>query len=300
MMDILITGGQGQLGIELQALNWPSDVRVHAPARSELDLGSHSSVRAAFAGRRYDAVINAAAYTAVDKAESDAEAAFLVNAQAPAYLAEATKVASAALVHVSTDYVFDGQKADAYDESDPVNPLGVYGASKEAGERAVRAGNSHSVILRTAWVVSPHRQNFIKTMLRLGAERPTLRVVDDQRGCPTSATDLASAAARIALRLARDPAAPTGTYHFVNGGDTTWCGLARHVFTIAACLGGPNPAVDGIATADYPTPARRPANSRLSTAKITRDYGFAPRSWRQAMSDIVATLLGAGTDRGFS
>lgn len=291
MADILVTGGQGQVGIELAAVAWPDNVRVHAPTRAELDLTSADSVRAYFEGKNFAAIINPAAYTAVDKAESEIGAAFAVNALGPALLAEAAR--GAPIVHISTDYVFDGAKDGAYVETDPVSPLGVYGASKEAGEQAIRAAVPRHVILRTAWVVSPHRGNFVKTMLRLGAERPALRVVDDQRGCPTAAADIAQAVAKIALRLIEDSHAPTGTYHFVNGGDTTWCGLARHVFQAAAKFGGPQPAVEAITTSDYPTPARRPANSRLSTEKLAADYGIHPRSWTVAMDEVVAKLLAA-------
>ena len=290
-MDILVTGGRGQLGTALRAFRWPSGVRIHAPPRDALDLGNEGSVRATFAERRYDAVINAAAYTAVDKAESEVAAAYAVNALGPALLADATRSAGMPLIHLSTDYVFDGRKPEPYVEDDPVRPLGVYGASKEAGERAVRAGNPRSVILRTAWVVSPYGRNFVKTMLRLGSEGQSLRVVDDQRGCPTSAADLAEAVARIAIALARNQDAPTGTYHFANEGDTTWCGLARHVFATAAALGGPDASVKAVTTAEFPTPARRPANSRLSTAKLTRDYGIVPRPWREAVDEIVAALV---------
>jgi dTDP-4-dehydrorhamnose reductase len=292
-MDILITGGQGQLGLELAAATWPEEVKLHAPTREALDLSSPESVRAFFAAGQYAAVINAAAYTAVDRAESEVGAAFAANSLGPALLAEATKATKTPLIQISTDYVFDGSNPDIYRENDPVRPLGVYGASKEAGEQAVRTGNGRSVILRTAWVVSPHRQNFIKTMLRLGSERPLLRVVDDQRGCPTSAADLAAALVTIALRLIRDPSAPTGAYHFVNDGDTTWCGLARHVFETASGLGGPNPSVEAITTAEFPTPARRPANSRLSTALLRKDFGISPRPWQTAVNDIVGKLLSA-------
>jgi len=291
MTDILVTGGQGQVGIELAAVKWPDGVRIHTPARAELDLTSADSVRAYFAGKSFAAIVNPAAYTAVDKAESEIGAAFAANALGPALLAEAAKAAGTPIVQISTDYVFDGAKDGAYEESDPVSPLGVYGASKEAGEQAIRSAAPRHVILRTAWVVSPHRGNFVKTMLRLGAERPLLRVVDDQRGCPTAAADIAQAVARIALRLIEDPTAPTGTYHFVNAGDATWCGLARHVFEAAGQLGGPSPAVEAITTAEYPTPARRPANSRLSTEKLEADYGIRPRAWQTAMDEVVGKLL---------
>ena len=289
MADILITGGQGQVGIELAAVAWPEGIRIHTPTRAELDLASADSINAYFAGKSFAAIVNSAAYTAVDKAESDMGAAFAANALGPALLAEAAN--GVPIVQISTDYVFDGAKDSAYVETDTVSPLGVYGASKEAGERAIRLAAPRHVILRTAWVVSPHRGNFVKTMLRLGAERPALRVVDDQHGCPTAAADIAQAVAAITLRLIDDPAAPVGTYHFVNGGDTTWCGLARHVFQTAAKFGGPQPAVEAIATADYPTPAKRPANSRLSTGKLAADFGIRARPWQDAMDEVVGKLL---------
>lgn len=293
MTDILITGGQGQVGIELAALAWPDGVKLHVPARAELDLTDAGSVRGYFAGKSFAAVINPAAYTAVDKAEGEIGEAFAVNALGPALLAEATKAAGTPLIHISTDYVFDGSKNGVYNEEDPINPLGVYGASKEAGEQAVRSGNPRSVILRTAWVVSPHRQNFIKTMLRVGAERPVLRVVNDQHGCPTSAADIAEAVSTIALRLIADSRAPTGTYHFVNAGETTWWGLAQQVFGQAKSLGGPSPTVEPITTEEYPTPAKRPKNSRLSTAKLNADFAIHPRPWQAAVDEIVGKLIAA-------
>ena len=289
-VDILVTGGAGQVGLELARVAWPARVRLHTPARAELDLADADAVRALFARIPFKAVINSGAYTAVDKAETEVAAAFAANAMGPALLAEATRSAGIPLVQVSTDYVFDGSGEQDYAETDPVGPLGVYGASKLAGEYAVRTGNPRSVVLRTAWVLSVHRANFLKTMLRLAADRPALRVVDDQTGSPTSARDIAQALADITLKMIADPDAPTGVYHFVNGGSTTWAGLAREVFARSAALGGPSAEVEGIATADYPTPARRPSNSRLSTFKITRDYGVAPRPWQDAVAEIVAEL----------
>ncbi len=173
-----------------------------------------------------------------------------------------------------------------------MNPTSVYGASKAAGEMAVRTGNPRHAIVRTAWVVSPHRGNFVKTMLRLAAERDRLTVVDDQHGCPTSAADLAGALAVIALRLVQDEAAPTGTFHFVNDGATTWCGFARAIVEGSAQRGGRSIPVEGIPTSAYPTPARRPANSRLSTQSLTDAYGIAPRPWAAALDDILDRLVG--------
>jgi len=300
MREILITGGAGQVGLELARQSWPKNVRLHVPTRAELDLGSAASVAQAFAACRFAAVINPAAYTAVDKAEDESAAAFLANAQGPAFLAEATRKAGIPLIHVSTDYVFDGTKAGPYVETDPVAPLGVYGASKLAGEYAVLSGNPRSVVMRTAWVLSVHRGNFLKTMLRVGAVNPQLRVVDDQIGCPTSAADIATALKTITLRMLDDPAAPTGVYHFVNGGEASWCGLAREIFRLSAAAGGPSAEAVAITTAEYPTPAKRPANSRLSTAKIGADYGIAPRDWREGVADIIKELVDPVPTQGHS
>jgi dTDP-4-dehydrorhamnose reductase len=289
-VHILITGGAGQVGLELQAADWPDHVMIHAPARAEMDLGDIASVKAAFARIPFAAVINSGAYTAVDKAESEIAAAFAANAMGPAILAEATREASVPLIQVSTDYVFDGSKDGLYDEDDPVDPLGVYGASKLAGELAILSGNPRSVVLRTAWVLSVHRSNFLKTMLRLAADRPALRVVDDQHGCPTSARDIAGALKTITMKMITDVDAPTGVYHFVNAGETHWAGLAREIFRLSAEVGGPSATVDGIPSADYPTPARRPSNSRLSTGKLARDYAIKPRPWQAAVAEIIAEL----------
>jgi len=291
VIDILITGGAGQVGLELARAQWPAQVRLHMPTRAELDLGDVDALRAAFAATPFRAVINAGAWTAVDKAETEVAAAFAANAMGPAILAEVTRAAGLPLIQVSTDYVFDGSGERDYAETDPVGPLGVYGASKLAGEVAVRTGNPRSVVLRTAWVLSPHRANFLKTMLRLAADRPALRVVDDQTGCPTSARDIAEALKTIALRMIEDPEAPTGIFHFVNAGSTSWAGLAAEIMALSAARGGPFATVEGITTAEYPTPARRPANSRLDTQRITRDYGITPRPWQDAVAEIVAELI---------
>lgn len=295
--DVLLTGGTGQVGIEF-ARQAPAGVNVVAPRRAELDLGDPHAILALVASRPWAAVVNCGAYTAVDRAETDIVAAWRANALGPAALAQATAAAHIPLIHVSTDYVFDGSKAGFYEEVDPVAPLGVYGGSKEAGEQAVRTGNPRHLILRTAWVVSPHGSNFIKTMLRLAETRSELRVVADQRGCPTSAADIAAVLWQVASRMIASPQAPTGTYHFVNGGEATWCELARAVFEMAAAHGHAAPKVEAITTAEYPTPARRPANSRLDVAKLRRDYGIAPRPWRAAVEDIVEALLPAKQEQG--
>lgn len=290
---ILVTGGTGQVGLELLRQSWPADVTVLAPGRNELDLTSGESIAAWFAGRQIDCIINSAAYTAVDLAEDNVGAAFLANAQGPAWLADMARARNIPLLHVSTDYVFDGALDRPYREDDPVAPPGVYGASKLAGELAVRAGAPRHVILRTAWVISAQRSNFLKTMLRLAGERPELRVVADQHGCPTSAADIAAALQTIALAHLADPAAPRGTYHFVNAGSTTWHGLTEAIMAASAAHGGPQVPVIPIGSADYPQKARRPANSRLDTSRLTQDFGIAPRLWQTIVSEIVAELQSA-------
>lgn len=289
MRSVLVTGGSGQVGSALKRLAL-DDFELVTPGRAELDLADPESIAAMVASRPWAAVINAAAYTAVDKAEGDIVSAWQINALAPAAFGAATRAAAIPLIHVSTDYVFDGAKPGPYVEDDPVGPVGVYGASKEAGEQAVRTANPHHIILRTAWVVSPDGANFIKTMLRLGADRPELRVVADQHGCPTAAEDIARTLI-VLLRAATGQAPHWGTWHFVNDGEATWHELAEAVFSRAASHGRPHPKVTAITTADYPTPARRPANSRLSTSRIERDFGVVPRPWRTAINGIVDQLL---------
>ena len=289
MAPVLVTGGTGQVGTALQRLS--AGRALVTPGRTELDLADPASIAAMVASRSWAAVVNAGAYTAVDKAESDVVPCWAVNALAPAALAEATRAAGIPLLHVSTDYVFDGSKPAPYEEGDPVAPVGVYGASKEGGEQAVRTANPRHIILRTAWVVSPDGANFVKTMLRLGTDRPELRVVADQHGCPTTADDIARAILTILDRVEQDSDGPWGTYHFVNAGEASWHELAEAVFARAATHGRPAPTVTPIASADYPTPARRPANSRLSTTRIEAAFGIRPRPWRQAVDEVVDVLL---------
>jgi dTDP-4-dehydrorhamnose reductase len=284
MRPILLTGGTGQVGTAIRMLAPRFGTDIVAPGRDELDLASPASIAAMIRSRDWRMVINCGAYTAVDRAESEPDAAYATNAVAPHNLALETSARGLRLLHISTDYVFDGTNPGAYSEDDPVAPLGVYGASKEAGERAVRAANPHHIILRTAWVVSPWGHNFVRTMLRLGTENRQLRVVDDQRGCPTSAIDIADAVLTVATR-----GGPAGTYHFVNKHDASWCELARFVFARAKMP----VEVKAITTAAYPTPARRPANSRLSTIKFEETFGISPRPWQEAVGEVVDTLVGA-------
>lgn len=257
-----------------------------------LDLCDTAAIMAMVASRPWAAVINGAAYTAVDKAESDIVTAWAVNALAPAAFGQACAEAGVPLVQVSTDYVFSGNKEGIWEVDDPVGPLSVYGASKLGGELAVRTSGARHVIVRTAWVVSAHGNNFVKTMLRVGAECESLRVVADQIGSPTSAADLAQVLRTITLRLAGDPQAPTGTFHFSNDGATNWSDFAAEVFRQSAARGGPMAEIEPITTAEYPSPAHRPANSLLSHTAIGAAYGITPRPWQAALNDILDELIG--------
>jgi dTDP-4-dehydrorhamnose reductase len=268
---------------------------VVACGRDTLDLADPAAIAAKVAERDWDVVINSGAYTAVDRAEQEMLQAWTINALAPAALGEACAKAGIPLVQLSTDYVFAGNKQGAWQVDDPIGPLGVYGASKLGGELAVRTSGARHVILRTAWVVSPFGHNFVKTMLRLAESRDIVSVVDDQHGSPTSAADLAQAVTTIAIRLAENAQAPTGTFHFSNAGAVTWAGFAAEIFAQSASRGGPTATVEPIATADYPTPATRPRNSLLSHSAISAAYGIEPRPWQIAVGEILDVLIGAET-----
>ena len=294
-MKILVLGAGGQVGTELCRRQWPAGYRIIATDRPGIDITHRDEVFAALARERPDILINAAAYTAVDRAETEPEAAWAGNCEGPGHLAAACREAGTPLLHISTDYVFDGTKSDPYREDDPVNPLGVYGGSKEAGERAVRAELTEHVILRTAWLYSAHGHNFVKTMLRLADNHPKLRVVADQRGSPTAAFDIAEALAAITLKIAAGEAR-WGTFHFAGTGDVTWHGFAEAIFELAAPWRGTPPGVATITTAEYPTPAQRPANSVLDCSRIAEAYGIVPLAWRDALARVVGELY-AGTPR---
>ena len=288
--DVLILGGGGQVGQMLQRINWPEGVTLHAPTREAVDLADPKAIARAVAERNWDLVVNAAAYTAVDKAEEDVVTAWMLNAVAPAVLASETAKAVVPLIHLSTDYVFDGLKSTPYTEDDPIAPLGVYGASKEGGEQGVRTGHPHHVILRTAWVYGPDRANFVKTMLRIGKDRDDLKVVADQIGCPTSTGDIASAIRAVAQGIWAGKA-HWGTYHLAGTGEATWHAFATKIFEIVGERWKRLPTVHPIPTSDYPTPAARPANSRLECAKLEHDYGFRARPWEAALAETVNTLV---------
>lgn len=293
-MRILVTGGGGQVGTELGRLPWAADDAVTVLGQDRLDITDRAAVLDTVAALRPDVVINAAAYTAVDRCETETELAFAVNRDGPAHLAEACAAGGAALLHISTDYVFDGERQGAYVEDDPVCPLGVYGRSKEAGDRAVRERLDRHVILRTAWVYAAHGANFVRTMLRFGAERDELRVVADQMGCPTSAADIARALARIAGATAgAGEEGLWGTYHFAGAGVTSWHGFAEGIFDRAEPVWGRRPRVAAITTEEWPTPTRRPKNSALDCSRVVAAFGVDQPRWQDSLAPVVAALLAA-------
>jgi dTDP-4-dehydrorhamnose reductase len=289
-LRVLQFGATGQLGRELLRQAPAHDLAVTVLTRAEADLAAPESAAREVRLHRPELVILAAAYTAVDKAETEPGLAHEVNGEAPAAIAAACAETGAALVHVSTDYVFDGSGGAPYREDAATKPLSVYGASKLSGERMAAAANPRTTILRASWLVSAHGRNFVKTMLRLAGEGQPLRVVDDQYGRPTSAADLAGAVLRIAPRLAAAPAgaADFGVFHFANAGETSWRGLAQTTLDMA--LGGAAPRVEPIATADRPSPAERPLRATLDTSKFESTFGERLRPWPDALAEIVTEL----------
>jgi dTDP-4-dehydrorhamnose reductase len=289
---ILIFGAGGQLGLELQRNAAERALPFKALSHGDVDIADAKSVSAALSDSRPTLVVNAAAYTKVDLAEKEAEAARLANEVGPGVLAAACAATQTPLIHISTDYVFDGAKPSPYIESDPIAPLGVYGRTKAAGEAAVRKATARHIILRTSWVYGEYGGNFLKTMLRLAKERDELRVVADQFGCPTSTRDIADAILRIAPKLAADSAL-YGTYHFAGAGSTSWHGFASRIIDVQAPITGRRPKVAAITTADYPTPARRPANSMLDCSLFEQTFGFGARRWEEE-TDIITKRLASG------
>ena len=292
-MRLLLLGGNGQVGRELRRSLPPLGELVVATRDGRdgdetADFDAPDSLEGLVARIAPDVVVNAAAYTAVDRAETDAAAAFRVNAEAPAALARACAARDTLLLHYSTDYVFDGSGTRPYREDDATAPLGVYGASKLAGEQAIRDSGARHAILRTAWVYAAHGKNFLLTMLRLGAEREELRVVADQVGAPTPAPWIADATAAILQRGVE----ASGTWHLAAAGQTSWHGFAQAIFEEAHAAGllARMPTVLPIATRDYPTPAKRPAYSVLDTRRLHAGFGIAPPPWREGLRAVVAEL----------
>jgi dTDP-4-dehydrorhamnose reductase len=287
-MRILITGKNGQVGNEISRLyHSPGD--VVAVGKAECDLSREQSIRDLVRRVEPAVIVNAAAYTAVDQAEIDRDLCFAVNAAAPRVLAQEAARLGALLIHYSTDYVFNGEKPEPYLESDPIDPVSVYGASKAAGEAAIAETADRYLVLRTSWVYAAQGKNFLRTMLRLGAERPELRVVDDQVGAPTSAAAIAAATARLVEQYAVPGAQlPAGIYHMTAGGSTSWCGFARAIFD-AGVLTVP-PRVQAIPSSAYPTPAKRPANSVLANDKFAQAFGFRLPPWQQQLQEVLTGM----------
>lgn len=288
-MRMLVTGRTGQLALALaeKAKDHP-ECEMTLLGRPEFDLEQPDAACRQILALRPDIVVNTAAYTAVDRAESEPQHAFAVNSDGAAAAARAAAELGVPFVHISTDYVFDGRKAEPYVETDGTGPLNVYGRSKLAGELAVRAAHPHALVLRTSWVFSPFGGNFVTTMLRMARERAAVSVVDDQIGNPTSALDLAAAILRIAPRLRGEPG---GLHHLSGDGSTSWHGFASMVFAESAKHGGPRPRIEAITTRDYPTAAARPANSRLDCSTFANRFGFRLRGWKETLPEIVARCL---------
>jgi dTDP-4-dehydrorhamnose reductase len=295
---VLVFGGEGQVGRAFAETSPPSEWRVVTVSHAEADVTDPTAVETALHQHRPKYVVNAAAYTAVDKAESERDICTHVNCDGAGIVARAAAAANVPLIHLSTDYVFNGSKVGPWNEDDSVGALSVYGASKEAGERAVRESHPRHIILRTSWVFGVHGSNFVRTMLRLAETRDELRIVADQHGKPTDAADIARASLAIVARIeAKPPQRPFGTFHFAGKRATTWFGFAESIFEEAGKRGARVPQLVPISTAEYPTPAKRPANSVLDCAKIESIYGVIPRLWSEGLAACLDHLIGAPLDK---
>ena len=293
IVDILLTGANGQLGWEILRRADAEGLSICATTRAQLNITDREVVIRYVNQLRPKVIVNTAAYTAVDNAENDAESAYAVNYDGVSYLSEVCASLGSLLIHISTDYVFDGTKTEAYTERDSVAPLGIYGASKLAGENAVRKLCSNHVILRTSWVYGVHGNNFVKTMLRAGLDREVIQVVDDQHGSPTFAGDLAETILIIANRNIKGtvPVAGFGTFHCAGHGYTTWCGFARKVFELSKPCLSRIPKVHGIPTAAYQGSARRPGNSVLNCRHLARTFDIQLRSWEEALLEMLNEIF---------
>ncbi len=290
---ILLTGANGQVGYEVNRLAAARGCALIGLTRQQLDIGDDEAVEQIVSQLRPSLVINAAAYTAVDRAEQEVEAAMRANRQGPAILAATCHAHRIPLIHLSTDYVFDGNKVGAYGEDDPVAPTGVYGRSKWEGEEEVRARLGQHLIIRVSWVFGPHGNNFVKTMLRLAAERDELRVVADQHGCPTYATHIAETLLTLADRISKGVDIAWGTYHFCGMPETTWHGFAETIINEALAMGLLDHAipVHPIATSDYPTPAQRPRNSVLDCRRIMKAFDITTPSWQEGLTTMLGAVM---------
>lgn len=295
-MLVFVVGAEGQLARSLaeRAFGRHGVSLIHG-TRPGFDLLRPDEVEAAVVAAKPDLVVNAAAYTAVDKAEAEADLAFGVNDRGAAALARAATRLGVPIIHISTDYVYSGQKAGAYVETDATGPLGVYGKSKLAGEKSVAAANAWHIILRTSWVYSPFGANFVKTMLRLGGQRDSLGIVSDQVGSPTSALDLADCVLAVGDRLLQDKDV-SGVYHVAGTGYASWFDFASEIFNIQSSMGYRVPVVSPIQTTDYPTAAQRPANSRLDCSKLKTAFGYAMPAWQLSLRDCMVRLRDDAAD----
>jgi dTDP-4-dehydrorhamnose reductase len=292
-MRIVVTGREGQVVRSLVERGSAAGHDIVAVGRPQLDLaGNAAAIAEAIASAAPDVIVSAAAYTAVDKAEHERELAFAINEEGAGAVARCARELDVPLIHLSTDYVFDGLKQSPYVESDESGPTGVYGATKLAGERAVLAEQPNCAILRTAWVYSPFGANFVKTMLRLAGDRDEIAVVADQRGNPTSALDIADGILSVASTLARDDRSELrGVFHMTAAGEASWADFAEAIFAVSRDLGGPSATVKAIRTEDYPTPAKRPPNSRLDSTKLEQVHGVRLPEWRSSLPGVVKRLV---------
>jgi dTDP-4-dehydrorhamnose reductase len=289
---MLITGANGQLGRELVRQAKAFNIEFLAPRRQDLDITRPNQVKTALAETAPSVVVNAAGYTNVDTAEKEVDLAFEVNKIAPGFLARCCADRTIALIHISSDYVFDGSKGKPYHESDPIAPLGIYGQSKAQGEVAVRSVLHNHIILRTSWLYSVYRRNFVKTMLDLGTEKKRIPVVADQFGSPTSAADLAETVLTIAGKIDRSADLEWGTYHYCGHGVTSWHGLANEVLRLASpYVPLQTQQVKAITTAEYPTPAKRPPYSALDCSRIKKAFGIDPKPWQQSLKRTIERIF---------
>lgn len=289
---VLIIGRSGQLARAL-VCRAPDDVTIRAAGRPDTDLERPETLRKALDTAEPDLVINAGAYTAVDTAENDESAAYAINAHGPANLAKTCAQTGIPLVHISTDCVFDGEKATPYEEDDAARPLGIYGRSKLAGEEAVRANCEKCLVVRVSWVFSRFGRNFVKTMLALAETRDRIQVVCDQIGCPTHAEDLADGLFRMSLQAAQPDFNQWGLYHLAGTGETDRASMAEHIFADSRRLGGPFATIEPVPTRSYPTPARRPLNARLDAARAEGVFGVRLPHWRDRLTATVSECLGS-------
>jgi len=289
---LLLTGAGGQLGVALQRCPLPSGWTLVPFDRAALDLRDRRMIEEVLDAAPWSAVINAAAYTAVDRAEDDADEAWRVNATGPATLGAACARRGVPVVHVSTDYVFSGRKVGAWAVDDAAQPINVYGKTKRAGEIALRAAGVHHAIVRTSWLYAPRGANFVTTMLRLAATQDIVRVVDDQFGRPTAASELADFLLMLAIRLVEKPHLVTGTFHFANAGVASWADFATELFRQSALRGGPTAQVEPIASSLYASPALRPTNSVLDLSRLHEAFCIEPRHWKAALSDTLDEWIG--------